>query len=65
MFMTHWQIYHLDQHIRSIVCEHVRDNLKCHNMTDREADMKHHVCNIHYENIMSPIDSKIYVEENA
>ncbi len=57
----HWQIYHVDQHISRIVCEYERDNVKCHYMTDREADMKHHVCNIHTEMVMSFIDSNLYV----
>ncbi len=50
-FMTHWQIYHIDQHISRIVCKHERYNMKCHYMTDREADMKHHVCNVHTDRL--------------
>ncbi len=51
MFVTHWQIYHIDQHISHTICKHERDNVKCHYTTDREADMKHHVCNVHTERL--------------
>ncbi len=33
MFMAHWQIYHIDQHISCIVCEQMQDNVLCHYMT--------------------------------
>ncbi len=39
--------------------------MKCHYMTDREEDMKNHVCNVHTEKVMSIIDSKLYIVENA
>ncbi len=45
--MAHRQIYHIDQHISHIVCEQKKEGVKCHYMTDREADMKHHVTKVH------------------
>ncbi len=40
MFIAHWHIYHIDQHNSHILCEHKKDVVSCHYMTDREADMK-------------------------
>ncbi len=34
MFIAHWQIYHIDQHTSHIMCEHHKDGVPCHYMTD-------------------------------
>ncbi len=47
MFIAHWQIYHIDQHTINILCEHKKDIVSCHYMTDREADMKAHMDKLH------------------
>ncbi len=65
MFVVHWQIYHIDQHISRIVCEHVQDNVLCHYVTDREADMKQHISKVHAEKLKSMINSNLYINENA
>ncbi len=40
MFVAHWQIYYIDQHLSRIVCEQHKYRVKCHYMTDQEGDMK-------------------------
>ncbi len=47
MFIAHWQIYHIDQHTSCIVCEHSKDGISSHYMTDHEADMKAHMHRLH------------------
>ncbi len=35
MFIAHWQIYHIDQHANSILCEHKnKDDVPFHYMTE-------------------------------
>ncbi len=65
MFVAHWQIYHIDQHVCCIVCEQYKDRDKCPHMTNHEAEMKLHVTKIHADKLKSIIDSKMYVNENA
>ncbi len=43
MFIAHWQIYHIDQHTSHILCEHKKDGVSCHYMTDRQVNMKAHM----------------------
>ncbi len=47
MFVVHWQIYHIYQHVSRIVCKQQKDGVKCHYMTGREADIKQHVNKVH------------------
>ncbi len=32
MFITHWQVYHIDQNTSLILCEHRKDDISCHYM---------------------------------
>ncbi len=65
MLVAQWQIYHIDQYISRIVYKHIRNNVLCHYMTDRETDMKQHISKVHAEKLKSMIDSNLYVHENA
>ncbi len=65
MFIAHWQAYHIDQHTSRIVCEHEKDGNLCHNMTDRESDMKSHTHNLHKDAFVKKQASNSYVSENA
>ncbi len=65
MFIVHWQIYHIDQHTSCILCEHKKDGVSCHYMTDREADMKAHMHKLHKPAISEKLATNRYVKENA
>ncbi len=66
MFIAHRQIYHIDQHASCILCEHRNnDNVPCHYMTDREADMKNHMYKLHEAAVQEKIAGNNYVKENA
>ncbi len=66
MFIAHWQIYHIDQHAGHILCEHRnKDDVPCHYMTDREADMKNHMYKLHEATLQEKIASNNYVKENT
>ncbi len=52
IFIAHWQAYHIDQHTSRIICEHEKDGILCHYMTDRESDMKSHIHNLHQDAVM-------------
>ncbi len=60
MFIAHWQIYHIDQHTSCILCEHKKDGVFCHYMTDREADMKAHMHKLHEPAISEKLASNCY-----
>ncbi len=48
MLIAHWQIYHIDQHASRILCEHKnKDDVRCHYMTGRGADMRNHMYKLH------------------
>ncbi len=64
MFVVHWQIYHIDQHISHIVCEHEQNGVLCHYMTDCEADVKQHVSKVHENKVKAMVKSNLYVTEN-
>ncbi len=65
MFVAHWMIYHIDQHTSHIVCEHQKDGVPCHYITDREADMKKHIHKPHNPALKEKITTNWYVKENA
>ncbi len=65
MFIAHWQIYHIDQHTSCIICEHSKDGISCHYMTDREADMKSHINKLHESSLKEKLASNSYVPENS
>ncbi len=65
MFIAHWQAYHIDQHTSRILCEHEKDDILCHYMTDRESDMKSHIHNLHKDAVAKKQASNSYVSENA
>ncbi len=65
MFIAHWQAYHIDQHTSRILCEHEKDGILCHYMTDLESDMKSHIHNFHRDAVMKKQASNSYVSENA
>ncbi len=65
MFIAHWQIYHIDQHTSRIICEHLKDSISCHYITDREADMKTHINKLHESSLKEKLASNNYVPENA
>ncbi len=65
MFMAHWLIYHIDQHISHLSCDVKNDDVRRQYMTDREADMKHHVMTVHEAKYEELIMSNAYVKENA
>ncbi len=65
MFVAHWPIYHVGQHVSRIVCKQFKDNVKCHYMTDHEADMKQHVTKVHADKLNVLMESSTYVNENA
>ncbi len=65
MFIAHWQAYHIDQHTSHIVCEHEKDGILCHYMTDRESDMKSHIHNLHQDAVAKKQARDSYVSENA
>ncbi len=62
MFIAHWQIYHIDQHTSCILCEHKKDSVSCHYMTDREVDMKAHMYKLHKLAISEKLPTNRYVE---
>ncbi len=65
MFITNWQIYHIDQHTSSILCEYKKDGVSCHYKTDCEADMKAYM-HKHQEPASSEkLATNRYVKENA
>ncbi len=47
MFVAHWLIYYIDQHISRLICDFKKDDVRCQYTTDCEVDMKHHVLNVH------------------
>ncbi len=53
MLVAHWQLYHIDQHTSCIVCEQYKDRVKCHYVTNREANMALHVTKVHTEKLKS------------
>ncbi len=64
--IAHWQIYHIDQYASGILCEHKnKDDLPCHYMTDREADMYNHMYKLHDAAVNEKIANNNYVKENA
>ncbi len=65
MFIVHWQIYHIDQHTSHILCEHKKDGVSCHYITDREADMKAHMHKLHEPVISEKLATNRYVKGNA
>ncbi len=65
IFIAHWQAYHIDQHISCILCEHEKDSIICHYMTDRESDMKSHIHNHYRDAVTKKQASNSYVSENA
>ncbi len=65
MFIAHWQIYHIDQHTSRILCEHKKEGVCCHYMTDREADIKAHMHKLHELAISEKLASNSYINENA
>ncbi len=65
MFIAHWQAYHIDQHTSHILCEHEKDGILCHYMTDRERYMKPHIHNFHRDAVTKKQASNSYVSENA
>ncbi len=65
MFIAHWQIYHIDQHTSRIICEHSKEGILCHYMTDHEADMKTHINKLHESSLKEKLASNSYVPENA
>ncbi len=65
MFIMHWQIYDIDQHTSQILCEHSKDGISCHYMTDHEADMKAHINRLHESSLKEKLANNSYVTENA
>ncbi len=65
MFIEHWQAYQIDEHTSRIVCEHEKDGILCHYMTNRESDMKSHIHNLHRDAVAKKQASDSYVTENA
>ncbi len=65
MFIEHWQIYHIDQHTSRIICEHKKDGVSCHYLTDCEMDMKAHMHKLHEPAISEKLATNRYVKENA
>ncbi len=65
MFVAHWLIYHIDQHISHLVCDFEKDDVRCQYLTDLEADMKQHVSKVHNAKFNALIATNRYVEENA
>ncbi len=65
LFIAHWQIYHIDQHTSRIICEHSKDGISCHYMTDREADSKTHINKLHESFLKEKPASNSYVPENT
>ncbi len=65
MFIAHCQIYHIDQHTSRILCEHEKDGIPCHYMTDRESDLKAHIHKLHETAIKEKQATNSYVAENA
>ncbi len=65
MFIAHWQIYHIDQHTSRILCEHSKEGISCHYMTDCEGDIKAHMHRLHDTAIKEKLASNSYVSENA
>ncbi len=66
MFIAHWQIYHIDQQVSHILCEHLnKDGVPYHYMTDLEADMKNHMHKLHDVAIQEKILSNKYVNDKA
>ncbi len=65
MSIAHWQAYHINQHTSRILCEHSKDAITCHYMTDPEGDMKSHIHNLHRDAVMKKQSSNSYVTENA
>ncbi len=61
----HWQIYDIDQHTSQILCEHSKDGISCHYMTDHEADMKAHINRLHESSLKEKLANNSYVTENA
>ncbi len=64
MLRAHWLIYHVDQLISRIICEHEKDGVPCHYMTDREANMTQHVSKVHEPMLKAMEVSNFYVKEN-
>ncbi len=55
----------MDQHTSRIRCEHSKDGISCHYMTNREADMKSHINKLHESSLKEKLVSNSYVPENA
>ncbi len=65
MFIAHWQIYHIDHHASHILCEHEKDGISCHYMTDHKVDMKAHMHKLHEPAISEKLVTNVYVKEHA
>ncbi len=65
MFIANWQIYHIDQYTSRILCEHTKNGISCHYVTDREADIKAHIHKLHETAVKEKQASNSYVKENA
>ncbi len=65
MFVAHWLIYHVVQHVSRIVCDHEKVGVPCQYMTDREADMRQHVSKVHESTLKAMVTSNLYVKENT
>ncbi len=64
MFVAHWMIYHIDQHTSRIVCEHQKDGVPCHYMTDQKVDMKQHIHKLHDQALKDKLVTNWYIKEN-
>ncbi len=65
MFVVYWLIYHVDQHIIRIVCDHKKDGVPCQYMTDCEADVRQHISKVHEPMLKAMVASNLYVKENT
>ncbi len=61
MFIVYWQIFNIDQHTSRILCEHKKDGVSCHYMTDHEGDMKAHIHKLHEPATSEQLATNCYI----